>query len=104
MRRGIAVLLVAVFTAGCYHATVNLTPQAGVTQQAQMTGQVVDMPWANGFIYGLVAPAPVNGSAACPSGVAKVETEHSFLNMLAGGITFGIYTPVHITITCNPAH
>ena len=29
-----------------------------------------------------------------------VETEHSFLNWLVGAVTFGIYTPIHIKVTC----
>lgn len=29
-----------------------------------------------------------------------VETQVSFLNQLVGALTFGIYTPMHITVTC----
>jgi hypothetical protein len=29
-----------------------------------------------------------------------VETEHSFLNMLAGAITGGLYSPMTITVQC----
>lgn len=29
-----------------------------------------------------------------------VETQLSFLNLLAGGITFGLYSPMSITVTC----
>jgi hypothetical protein len=61
---------------------------------------VIDMPWANSFIFGLVPPATVEAAAKCPGGVAMVETEHSFLNWLVGAITFGIYTPIHIKVTC----
>jgi hypothetical protein len=32
--------------------------------------------------------------------VAKVETRHSFLNQLVGILTLGIYTPMHIKVTC----
>jgi hypothetical protein len=32
--------------------------------------------------------------------VAIVETEHSFVNSLVGAITFGIFTPIHIKVTC----
>ena len=34
------------------------------------------------------------------SGVARVVTEHSFLNGLVAAITGGIYTPVHMTVAC----
>ena len=33
-------------------------------------------------------------------GVAKVETVHSFVNQLVGAITFGIFTPMSIKVTC----
>ncbi|MEX0945669.1 MAG: hypothetical protein WDZ38_08320, partial [Balneolaceae bacterium] len=36
----------------------------------------------------------------CSNGVARVETRHSFLNMLASAITFSIYSPMEITVTC----
>jgi hypothetical protein len=36
----------------------------------------------------------------CPAGVARVETRQSFANGLVGMITFGIYTPMEIIVTC----
>ena len=36
----------------------------------------------------------------CTHGVAKVETQQSFVNGLVGIITFGIYTPMEIKVTC----
>lgn len=78
--------------AGCYHAVVDtgLTPGT----------QVIEKPWATGFVYGLVPPSPVSAMATCRSGVARVETKHSFLNGLVGGLTFGIFTPMTIKVTC----
>lgn len=77
---------------GCYHAVIDtgLAPSP-VT---------IDQQWASGFIYGLVPPNPVGTMQKCPHGVAKVETQHSFLNSLVAGITVGIYTPMTITVTC----
>src|SRR5690606_15740127 len=49
---------------------------------------------------GLIPPPAVNTASTCPNGVAKVETQHSFLNSLVGMITFGIVTPIQITVTC----
>ena len=78
--------------AGCYHAIINtgLSPSS----------EVIDQTWASGWVYGLVPPKPVDTMAKCKSGVAKVETLHSFLNSLVGGLTFGIYTPMTIKVTC----
>jgi len=38
--------------------------------------------------------------AKCPGGVSKVETQLSFVNMLVAAITFDIYTPMSIKVTC----
>jgi Bor protein len=89
----IAVLLVA--ASACYHATVDtgLTPSTVVVEKS----------WASGWIYGLVPPSTVETGSKCQHGVAKVETQHSFLNMLVGGLTGGIYTPMSIKVTCAQA-
>ena len=87
-----AVLLAAVLTGACFHATIETGLPASAT--------VVQKDWANGFIFGLVPPSTVETKAQCPNGVARVETQHSFLNMLASFITFNLYTPMTITVTC----
>lgn len=89
------VLLLAVLTlplAGCYHATVNtgLAP----------SGVQVEKKWANGWLYGLVPPGNLDVGDQCPNGVARVETQLSFLNQVASGLTVGIYTPMTIVATC----
>jgi len=86
------VLALAALAAGCYHATVETGLAPSPT--------VIDQPWATSFVYGLVPPSPVQSIQRCPKGVAKVETELSFLNSLVGGLTFGIFTPMHIKVTC----
>jgi len=87
-------LLVAVTTVvpACYHATVELgrPPSA----------QVVDKPFASSWVYGLVPPSTVQAASQCPNGVAKVETQLSFVNGLVSFLTLGIYTPMQITVTC----
>lgn len=85
----------ALLFTGCYHATIE-TGRAPSPQQ-------IDIPWANSFVYGLVPPATVDAEAECASGVARVETQHSFLNGLVQLLTWGIYTPMHITVTCASA-
>jgi hypothetical protein len=77
---------------GCYHAVINTATPAGA--------QTIDIPWAHSFLWGLVPPAVVDSATQCPSGVAQVITEHSFVNGLAAAVTFGIYTPMHINVTC----
>ena len=98
MRRahGIAGLLVTVLSVvACYHATI----ETGATPSTQ----VIDQSFASGWIYGLIPPSTVSTAAKCPSGVAKVETQLSFVNQLVSAITFGIYTPMSIKVTCAAA-
>jgi hypothetical protein len=92
MRKATVLLLLVVLTTGCYRATVDtgLTP----------SGQTIEQPWAHSFVAGLVPPATVETAARCPDGVARVETQLSFLNMLANVVTFGIYSPMTITVQC----
>ena len=45
-------------------------------------------------------PSTVETMQGCPAGVARVETRQSFVNGLVGLITFGIYTPMEIVVTC----
>ena len=91
-RRSTAVIALLMLSAGCYHAVIN--------SGKPPSPQVIDKPWAHGFIFGLVPPSPVDAAAQCKNGVAKVETQMSFLNGLIGGLTSGIYTPISIKVTC----
>lgn len=94
MRRVSKLIVFAVLLAlpACYHATIQTGLPAG-------TG-VVRQDWAAGWLWGLVPPKPVSTLAQCPSGVSKVETQHSFLNMVVQGLTGGIFVPMSIRATC----
>jgi len=75
----------------CYHTitTTSLNPGPQHTEA-----------WAPAFIYALV-PAKVDAQAICKGKpIQAVESQASFLNMLVGWITFGIFTPMTITVTC----
>ena len=91
IRRAAAVVAAFALT-GCYHAVIQ-------TGRPEST-DVISIKWANGFIYGLVPPPVVETASRCTNGVAKVETQHSFLNSLAAAVTFGLYTPIQIDVTC----
>ena len=85
--------VVAVFAlVGCYHAVIETGRPAGGTE--------VYKPWAMSFVFGLVPPPIENVASACPNGVSKVETQHSFLNGLVAVVTFQIVTPMEIRVTC----
>ena len=75
-------------------ATETGLPHTGVTKKI----------WANSWIYGLVPPSAVDAQNHCPDGVAQVETQITFVNGLVGSLTFGVYTPMEILVTCaSPA-
>ena len=88
-----ALVLGAMLLTGCYHVTVISGTSPSPT--------VVDKPWQNSFVYGLVPPPELNVKEQCPNGVQKVETETSFVNGLVGALTWSIYTPIHAKITCS---
>lgn len=88
----IVLVLALAGLSGCYHTkvTTGLTPSS----------QVYEIPFAHSFVYGLVPPDEVRGAERCPSGVAIVESEISFVNGLVSALTFSLYTPMHIKVTC----
>lgn len=90
--RTLAVLGFVLVLGGCYHAIIDTGKPA--------SGTVIEEPWAMSFVGGLIPPPMVDVASRCPNGVSRVETQHSFLNSLVGGITSGIITPITITVTC----
>ena len=93
-RETILLASAAILCAGCYHVTV-------ITGAPTATATTVDKQWQNSFVYGLVPPAEITPANGCQQGVTKVETERSFLNGLVGAITWNIYTPMHVVLTCS---
>lgn len=87
-----SLLLASVALPGCYHATVETGRQP--------SPQVEEKAFASSWIYGLVPPKTMSTTAKCPDGVAKVETQLSFVNQLVSFVTLGIYTPMSIKATC----
>ena len=84
---------VAFGLSGCYSAQV--------TTDKQPSGQVIEKPWATGFVAGLATPgAQIDAAQQCSNGVAMVETQVSFLNQLATFVTFNLYSPMSVTVTC----
>lgn len=82
-------------TSACYHATVETG--------AAPSDQVVERCCEAAFLGGLVPPKTVRSVAACPAGVAKVETSRSFSNLVFTALTAGLYSPMSVRITCAAA-
>jgi hypothetical protein len=87
-----ALVAPALALSACYHAVVETGRPAGST--------VITKHFQPGFIYGIVPPPPLNVSQECTSGVARVETIHTFVEGLVAGITLGIFTPMSYIVTC----
>ncbi len=90
--RMLAVAASVMVLGACYHATINtgLTPSKQVIKEA----------WAPGWIAGLIPPPVLETASRCPNGVAVVETQHSFLNMVVTALTASIFTPMTIEVQC----
>ena len=88
----LAVAAAGIALCGCYRVTVLTSAAPAAT--------VVDKPWQMSFVDGLIPPPELNTREQCPNGASKVVVEHSFLNGLASGITWGIVSPIHVTVTC----
>ena len=91
-RRWLPVALAVLACSACFHQVVQTGRPAGST--------VVDKPWVNTWFWGLVEAEPIDARPMCPTGVAVVTTEMSFVNGLASLFTLGIYSPQHVMITC----
>ncbi len=93
--RTACLLLAALLLPACYHATIETGAKPSTT--------VIKKGFASGWIYGLVPPKTVETASQCPAGVARVETQLSFVNQLVSFLTLGIYTPMEIVVTCAEA-
>jgi Bor protein len=92
LKRFLIVSTCVAVLSGCYHATIETG--------AKPSTQTVEKKWASGWIYGLVPPSTVSTTQKCTKGVAKVSTQLSFPNQLVSFLTWGIYTPMEIVVTC----
>ena len=92
VRRIAAIAVLAVATSGCYRVTVETGAPMGTAS--------IERPWQMSFAAGLVPPPEINTREDCPLGVARVETQRSFLNELASAITSAIISPMDVRIIC----
>lgn len=91
MRTLLPALFLAFTLTGCYHATVVM--------DAEPSEEIVEEKWAASWIGGLVPPEDID-AGACGEGAAIVETRQSFANMFVSALTAGIFSPMHIKVTC----
>ena len=82
----------AVVCSACHHARIETA--------AKPSTITIEQPFASGWLYGLVPPKLVSTASKCEHGLARVETQITFVNGLVRFLTFGIYTPMWIKVTC----
>ncbi|MEX2153539.1 MAG: hypothetical protein WD825_09385 [Gemmatimonadaceae bacterium] len=90
--RALTLAAICLLASACFRQVVQTGRTPGST--------VISKPWTATWVFGLVPATPIDVSAQCPSGIATVVTELSVPNWLASAITFGIYSPRTVTITC----
>lgn len=83
----------SLFLSACFHQVVQTGLPAGTT--------VVDKQFVSTWLWGLVPANDLDVRQQCPGGVAIIETEQSFVNGVVAVVTFGIYTPQHVRVTCS---
>lgn len=78
---------------GCYRTSI--------TTAVGPTSGWAENKYVHTFVYGLFSLNHIDGLRECPqAGVARVQTRHSALTVLAEVFTFGLYAPVKVEITC----
>jgi hypothetical protein len=87
-----ALAAVCLLASGCYRQVVNTGRAPSPT--------VISKPWTATWAWGLVAAAPIDVTQQCPGGIATVTTQLTVPNWLASAVTFGIYSPRSVTVTC----
>ena len=92
LKKSICIFALTFAMSGCYHAQV--------TTGLEASDEIYQKKWATSFIAGLIPPDMINATEHCSNGVAKIETRHSFLNLVAQAITFSLFSPMEITVTC----
>lgn len=89
----VLIATLAVTTSGCYKATFIRDPDV-------ISGAEYEQ-WVPFFVFGLVGDPTIDVHQFCPDGrVALVRTGGNFGTELVGAITFGIYAPRKVYVTC----
>ncbi len=80
-----------IVAAGCHQVKID----SGLEPGSEVHAEEWNMAFA-AAIY----PAQVDASTFCGGEWARVETKQSFLNLVVAVFTFGIITPMDVTVVC----
>jgi hypothetical protein len=94
LKSWLLILAIGVFVVGsaCHHARIET--------EAKPSTITIEQPFASGWLFGLVPPKLLSTASKCQHGLARVETQITFVNGLVRVLTLGIYTPMWIKVTC----
>ena len=95
LRMGLALVVLTlclVGSSGCFRTTIATSPYA--------PSGTYENTWTHTLFWGLMTMNRVDGSALCHGQVAVVRTKFSGLSLLAGAVTFGVWTPLRVTVEC----
>jgi len=93
LARTVGLFSILMLSACTHHVVINFpTVQAAPAE--------THSEWVNGFLWHLIG-GETNLTAACGlRGVVRVDTKSSFGNAILAFLTIGIYTPMHVKVTC----
>jgi hypothetical protein len=94
----VVLLLASTLAVGCFRTSITVQGGSGTVPLSH------DDTWHHAVIYGLVdLSSPHDLDAICPGGTVSVYSETRFLNGLVQAITFNLYNPQTVTVTCTQA-
>lgn len=99
MKKVVTVALLAVLTSGC--ATQNYLVASQDVPNATTTADADKM--QTFFVSGLGQEQEIDATEVCEGkeNVASIQTKSSFVNVVLGLVSYGIYTPRQIRVYCK---
>jgi Bor protein len=91
-RRWLPLALCVALSTGCYRQVVHtsLAP----------SNRAVEHWFVSIWAWGLIPAKPIDVRRECTGGVATIMAEQSRANVFIAILTVGIYTPMHVRVTC----
>jgi hypothetical protein len=56
--------------------------------------------WVHAFVGGIATVGEINLDELCPTGVYKMKSNLSLIDLVLTVVTGAIYTPMNVTVTC----
>jgi hypothetical protein len=84
--------LALILATGCYHANYKTgLPPGGAVHETKV----------HHYVFGLAGGGDIAVASLCPGGgVASVDEEKSFVDILLTGLTGALYSPTSVSVEC----